>query len=352
MSDITNAQIQIHNALHLLGIVILYYDHSITFDEEYRYIWQNKWSGASWLFFVNRYFAFAANIAVNVGNFAQFRSDQRCVCRPKSIPCRLYEAVAKLMNSSCSCSDFSLYRQIVLIVSQVIVCINLLLRTYALYGRDKRIMYLILSVGFTLASLACWSVVGQKSDVSIVDGCHIASSRLSAIHIAVAWEALFAYDIMIVTLTLLKTYKERIRLRPEHRRDLVSLIVRDGAIYFAVMACANFANTITFYLLAPALRGVLSTFASAVSVTMMSRLMLNLHSTAAEHRTNYTTTTQPTTMSTTSMLFSSRFALPTSQQDTVVEEGAPAEALQIEEIELIQVPSPQEDSVQTPRTLV
>lgn len=40
--------------------VILYYDHVVTFDDEYRYIWQNKWSGASCLFFVNRYFAFLA----------------------------------------------------------------------------------------------------------------------------------------------------------------------------------------------------------------------------------------------------------------------------------------------------
>lgn len=46
--------------------------------------------------------------------------------------------------------------------------------------------------------------------------------------IAVAWEALFVYDIMIVTLTLLKTYKERIHIRRESRGDLVSLIVRDG----------------------------------------------------------------------------------------------------------------------------
>lgn len=33
--------------------------------------------------------------------------------------------------------------------------VNLLLRTYALYGRDRRIMYLIISVGVTLAALSC-----------------------------------------------------------------------------------------------------------------------------------------------------------------------------------------------------
>lgn len=114
--------------------------------------------------------------------------------------------------------------------------------------------------------------------------------NVSVADIAVAWEALFVYDVMIVILTMARTYKERFHLRPSgHRRDLVGLIVRDGAfqssaklyvysrpicrstgsIYFAyvklklttlvmqrndcclypgsVMASANFANTLTFY---------------------------------------------------------------------------------------------------------
>lgn len=37
---------------------MLYYDHLITFGEEYRHIWRNPRSGASVLFLINRYFAF------------------------------------------------------------------------------------------------------------------------------------------------------------------------------------------------------------------------------------------------------------------------------------------------------
>ncbi|KAG5734400.1 hypothetical protein E4T56_gene7159 [Termitomyces sp. T112] len=55
---------------------------------------------------------------------------------------------------------------------------------------------------------------------------------------------------------------------------------KDGAIYFAVMAFANLANILTFYLCGPFMRGGLSTFASGISVTMISRLMLNLHENA------------------------------------------------------------------------
>ncbi|KAJ7219681.1 hypothetical protein B0H12DRAFT_1152737 [Mycena haematopus] len=41
------------------------------------------------------------------------------------------------------------------------------------------------------------------------------------------------------------------------------------------MAAMNFGNILTFY---PLLRGCLSTMASCMSVTLASRLMLNLHS--------------------------------------------------------------------------
>ncbi|KIM74721.1 hypothetical protein PILCRDRAFT_695652 [Piloderma croceum F 1598] len=47
------------------------------------------------------------------------------------------------------------------------------------------------------------------------------------------------------------------------------------------MALANLANILTFYLARPTLRGCLSLCASCISVTMMSRFMLNLHSAAS-----------------------------------------------------------------------
>ncbi|KAF8874539.1 hypothetical protein BD779DRAFT_1566256, partial [Infundibulicybe gibba] len=46
------------------------------------------------------------------------------------------------------------------------------------------------------------------------------------------------------------------------------------------MALSNLANILTFYFCGPFLRGGLSTFSTSISVTMMSRLMLNLHETA------------------------------------------------------------------------
>ncbi|PIL27660.1 hypothetical protein GSI_10812 [Ganoderma sinense ZZ0214-1] len=135
--------------------------------------------------------------------------------------------------------------------------------------------------------------------------------------IAVAWESLFLFDCTIFSLTLFKTLRER-RRNPvtSGRRDIVSLVMRDGALYFAVMASANLANTITFYVLEPLLRGCLSTAASSISITMMSRLMLNLHA-SAHGRSELATTRVPgagssteSTDNSTSLLFTSRISMP------------------------------------------
>ncbi|GJE86595.1 hypothetical protein PsYK624_026750 [Phanerochaete sordida] len=277
------SQVYVHNYLHLLGVVILYYDHAATFDEEYWRVWRTPGTGASVLFLVNRYFAFFSNIVITAGNFSSFKTVE-----------------------ACSCAHYAFYRQLSLIVAQVIVAVIQFLRTFALFGRDQRVTIICLSVAAVLLVLSIWAVTGQKSTYTLAQGCHAASSLTSAIHIAVAWEALFAWDLLIFSLTFFKSIKNRGHY-PAGRNDLVSLIIRDGAIYFGVMACAQCSNTLTFYFTPPALRGCLSTFASNMSVTMMSRLMLNLHRTATERAGAYdASTAEFGSIVSTNMLFTSR----------------------------------------------
>jgi len=201
-----------------------------------------------------------------------------------------------------SCRSYTLFRQVLLVANQILVCILLTLRIYALYGTNLKILGYMVGSGAVLAIIACWSLFGQKSaPAEQASGCHIGLSRTTAIRLATAWEALFIYDSIIFGFTLYKTWSSR---RDHHitriHVPLISLILRDGAIYFAVMALANLANILTFYLSGPFMKGGLSTFASSISVTMMSRLMLNLHETAdigifstnVSTRVEYTDTSQ------------------------------------------------------------
>jgi len=247
-----------HGYLHMLAISILYYDHLITAGLEVRYLWGRPKSQSSYWFFLNRYFAFLANISVTALGFSKL-SDE-------------------------SCKKYNLYRQILLIVNQILVCVLLTVRIFALYQRSKRILAWMLGSGAVLAGTACFVMFGQKSaPAGHGPGCHVGLSKETAIRLAGAWEALFVYDSIIFFLTVWKTMKEKKDQRVTGINvTLIDVLLRDGAVYFAVMALCNLTNILTFYLAGPFLRGGLSTFASSMSVTMMSRLMLNLHETAQE----------------------------------------------------------------------
>ncbi|KAF8198484.1 hypothetical protein BJ912DRAFT_951533, partial [Pholiota molesta] len=251
-----NLHRQVHNYLHVFAVSCLFYDHAITFGQEIDYLWKRPKTRSSYWFFVNRYLAFFGNIAVTVLGFTTL--------------------------STQSCKKYNIFRQVLLVGNQVIVCILLTLRIYALYGCSLRILAYFIGSGVILLIVSLWFLLGQKSAPSeSASGCHIGLSSGTAKRLAVAWEALFIYDAIIFLLTILKTWKAR----RDHNVTgihipLITLILRDGAIYFGVMASCNLANILTFYLAGPFLQGGLSTFASSISVTMMCRLTLNLHRTA------------------------------------------------------------------------
>ncbi|KAF5352932.1 hypothetical protein D9758_007936 [Tetrapyrgos nigripes] len=84
-------------------------------------------------------------------------------------------------------------------------------------------------------------------------------------------------------MVVFKGYNTRRHLHGR-RVPLLEMVLRDGAIYFAVMALANLANIFTFYFAGPFTRGSLSTFSTAISVTLISRLTLNLRANASVER--------------------------------------------------------------------
>jgi hypothetical protein len=109
----------------------------------------------------------------------------------------------------------------------------------------------------------------------------------SASRIAVPWLVYLFYDVLVVGLTLARTWHA-------HAADSLAHVVRrDGIAYFGAMALVNLANILSFFVCTspprarapltclqvfpPQTHGALATLASAVSVTLVSRLCLNIH---------------------------------------------------------------------------
>ncbi|KAF5324247.1 hypothetical protein D9619_011401 [Psilocybe cf. subviscida] len=252
----TMRDISIHDYLHVFAVSFLFYDHAITLGDEVEYLWKRPKTRSTLWFFVTRYMGLFGNIAVTILAFTSM--------------------------SSASCKRYSLYRQILLVATQVVVCILLTLRIYALYGCSSRILAFMLASGLVLLGISSWSLFGQKIvDAPQAAGCHTGLGFKTSIRIAAAWEALLVYDCIIFGLTIFKTWTARL----DHaitgiNIPLITLLLRDGAIYFVVLAFCNLSNILTFYVAGPFMRGGLSTFASCISLTMICRLMLNLHRTA------------------------------------------------------------------------
>ncbi|KAJ7690952.1 hypothetical protein B0H17DRAFT_1063763 [Mycena rosella] len=246
----TTSALRLHDYLFLLPITFLYWDHLMTFGDEVRFLWRKTKTPSTYCFFVNRYLACFGDIVVAVFIFA-------------SVP----DSTTLLFISGHDLTG----------LVKVMICVLLTLRIYALYGRYSKVWMGMVVAAFGLLVASLWAISGQGgTPVPNVQGCHIANSQSLGIHLAVPWEALFLYDLMIGVALFFKSFQMRHKVTM-HDSSLLNVLSRDGAIYFVAMALANLANILTFFMAGPLLRGCLSTLASCLSVTMMSRLMLNLH---------------------------------------------------------------------------
>lgn len=248
----------IQDCIHLLSATILYYDHLITIADEISFVWSSRSLGAKALFLVNRYFTFMVNAIVTYFSFHDV--------------------------SPSSCQAYTIFRQLALIASTGFVSFLLMLRIYALCHCNRQVLFALIGTGIALSSIICWALITSRSSISTTfPGCHIADSAYTGIRTAAAWEVLLALDVLVFACTIYKAYTSGSASRSSRfRNGLLRLILRDGATYFIIMALANLGNILTFYLARPLLKGTLSTFASNISVTLMSRLMLNLYERAQD----------------------------------------------------------------------
>ncbi|KZT20954.1 hypothetical protein NEOLEDRAFT_812701 [Neolentinus lepideus HHB14362 ss-1] len=175
------------------------------------------------------------------------------------------------------CRPFVIFRELSLIVSTGIVSFLLMLRIYALCGCNRKVLFALIAAGVGLSGITCWALLTSRSNISyIAPGCHIADSAFTGRRTAGAWEVLLTLDLLVFIITVYKSYTsgDVFRRSPRLQNGLAVLIFRDGAMYFV---CVLFSSMINLRLFKPLLKGTMSTFASNISVTLMSRLMLNLY---------------------------------------------------------------------------
>lgn len=196
----------------------------------------------------------------------------------------------------------------------------MIIRTYALYGSSKRLFAWLTGIMITLSIAVSAGSFGQFSGDAVLlpgVGCDQTFTTATAARLGLAWVADMVFQSLILILIVYRIFKTRRSLRFPlvARRNVIDIIFHDGefsiaselctltqlnagAMYFGwsyylrswskwfwfdhphalrAMVLVNVPNTMTYYSASVSARGSLSTLTSCLSVTLVSRMMLNLH---------------------------------------------------------------------------
>jgi len=240
----------------LSAFTILMHEHCLTFILEVERFWRRR--KATWVaffFFLNRYFVPLGFVPVLLQGFWYLNSP----------------------NKEMICDALRLYHHLYVLVVQIVVSAMLIIRTYALYERSRRILALTTSLILAVTGFACWSIFSRKKEDVVeyfnTKGCASTISQTEAKRYAQAWGGLLVFDTLIFALTV---YKSLLSLRRGRGSSLLTLMLRDGSMYFGVIVACNVANILTFLYGGPFTKGSGSTFVNNVSSAMITRLMLHM----------------------------------------------------------------------------
>ncbi|KAJ7728700.1 hypothetical protein DFH07DRAFT_850965 [Mycena maculata] len=259
------SQLNSNYYFNIISFTLLFYDYFLTLDWEISRYWGTPFSWPSTLFFLNRYGTLLGNIPVVIQYFWSLESTPQ-----------------KIMV----CLHLESYHQYFIIATQLMVGVMLILRTHALYERNRRVLILMLAVAASGVVVGLWSVITGKTGNTVENlplyfGCNYAISQSQGVSLASAWAGVAVFDCMIFLLTLYKVFSRR-RTRGT---DLFTVLLRDGSVYFGVMVMSNLSNILSFVLGSPYTRGIATTWTNIISSIMISRLMLNLRDPALAHMT-------------------------------------------------------------------
>ncbi|KZV68342.1 hypothetical protein PENSPDRAFT_754178 [Peniophora sp. CONT] len=246
----------INYALQFIPAVILYYDYFLTLGDEIANYWppRRPLTWLSGLFLATRYVALLGHVPVVAA----------------MIDLRLIGLIQ-------GCHAPQTYHQFLELVLQIPIGCLCALRVYALYSKDRRILIGLGVLAGTLLVVATYLVVTSDSTDPLfywqrAPLCTHQLSSSGATRLALAWSSVLLFDIVVFVLTAIRAFQVWQAGRVVH------VVLRDGVVYICALAGANLLNIVTLLVATPLLKATFASLTNVLSVTLISRLMLNLRS--------------------------------------------------------------------------
>ncbi|KZS94467.1 hypothetical protein SISNIDRAFT_453387 [Sistotremastrum niveocremeum HHB9708] len=240
----------------LSAFAMLLYDHMITFSDEVERIWKQPFQFPTLLFALNRYVTPLQRIVIVVAfNDPDWSMEV-------SIPF--------LLLSNCRRSVRFSGGGTLALVSMIMI-----LRVYALYRGNIVVLAVLLCSLIAQVALASLTLV-ESQGMSFLTTLLL---NLTCILVgkgpffAAFWGSPLLTDLLIFSLTVWKAW----RYHQAHvKTPILTVCIRDGILYFAVIFAANLLNFLMYLLASPGIKAIGASFSQLITSLMISRLQLNL----------------------------------------------------------------------------
>ncbi|KAH9896724.1 hypothetical protein C8Q73DRAFT_789048 [Cubamyces lactineus] len=245
----------------LASCVMLFYDIAITFGDEVEKIWKQRFTGATVLWFLNRYLSPLGYIVVIVS----FQDPGW---------------------SKATCQRYVLYPEVLKVFTATAVGIIFILRLYSIYAKRTAILYGF--GGLLAAELAV--KIWAFTDGTMLElppgfvGCILTGRSSPGDRIFYTWVAELVFDSVIFFATIYRTITLYRRTVIGEAQSLITVIMRDGVMYFTAIFASNLVTVLIFIFATPDLKVINASFSTLITSLMVSRLMLNLRTEVLRRR--------------------------------------------------------------------
>lgn len=234
----------------LASCVMLYYDICITMKDEVERIWlQPKYTIVTILFALNRYLTPLIYVVIIVSFHMPWPIDV--------------------------CDRYILYPEATKVVTCAIIGVIFILRVHAIYGRSKKVTALTSAALVAELAIKIYAFT-DGTRLHLPDGivgCILVGTNNT--RYVFSWIAELGFDTLVFVMTMWRTW---VLYRQQGARpmSLLSLVIRDGVIYFIVIFLANLATVLLFLTAPPDIKAFNASFSTIITTLMVSRLILNL----------------------------------------------------------------------------
>lgn len=248
----------------LATLSMLLYDHLLTLPEEVQTVWKKKKTFVLCLFLFVRYYAPIAVTIVAVGYFSTAITQDRCAHWMLFLPLGVTMPLMLFPG------------------------ILMLIRVYALYNRNKLVLYglsFVLLVQ-TIAGIWQYTVKGGTPAPDPINNyefhfcIYLPPKRIGRVSTMYVFMEL-GFDTLIFLLTIARTtYMHwKHQAAGPSARSLIQNLIRDGAFYFAVIFSMNLTWVFMIMYAPTGLRAIASVPSACVTTVMICRITLNLRTT-------------------------------------------------------------------------